>query len=136
VDFERGRIRLDDPLLTTPHKGRAVVPITNTLRRVLEEAHRGALSPFVIEYGGKQVGSVKKGMAAAAKRAGIAHWGGAHDLRHSAAVHMAEAGVGPTELALFLGHKVPGMSRATSIYAKHGPDYLRDAIKALELGHE
>jgi hypothetical protein len=46
---------------------------------------------------------------------------------------MAEAGVGPTELALFLGHKVPGMSRATSIYAKHGPDYLRDAIKALEL---
>jgi integrase len=98
----------------------------------LEEAHRNALSPFVIEYGGKQVGSVKKGMAAAAKRAGI-KWGGAHDLRHSAAVHMAEAGVGPTELALFLGHKVPGMSRATSIYAKHGPDYLRDAIKVLEL---
>jgi integrase len=106
--------------------------MTQTLRRVLMEAQENALTDYVVEYGGRQVGSVKKGLHAAAARAGVP-WGGAHDLRHSAAVHMAEAGVGPTEIALFLGHKVPGMSRATSIYAKHGPDFLRDAIKVLEV---
>jgi hypothetical protein len=42
-DFERDKIYLEDPTLTQPHKGRAIVPMTAALRSVLLEAKGGAL---------------------------------------------------------------------------------------------
>jgi integrase len=130
VDFERGKIDLRDPAIRIPHKGRAIVPMTRTLRAALTEAQSGAMSPYVIEWAGGRVGSVKKGLAAAAKRAGLAKVT-PHMLRHSAAVRMAEDGVPMEEIASYLGHSNVNVTR--TIYAKFSPEFLQGAAASLEL---
>ena len=84
-DFERNKIQLEDPTIEQAHKGRAIVPMPAALRNVLLDAQRGALTEFVIEWAGKRVASVKRGIAAAGKNAGIGKTT-PHMLRHSAAV--------------------------------------------------
>jgi integrase len=129
VDFERGQIDLRNPFLKVPHKGRAIVPMNRDARAALLEARAGALSPYVIEWGGKPVASVKKGLRVTAARAGLGHVS-PHMLRHSAAVHMAEAGVPMDEIAQYLGHTNARVTR--EVYARFSPDYLRNAAAALE----
>jgi integrase len=67
VHFDRDKIDLEDPEIQIAHKGRAVVPMTRTLRLRLLEAQAGARSNYVIEWNGERVRSVKKGLATAAK---------------------------------------------------------------------
>ena len=129
-DFERSKILLEDPEITTPHKGRAVVPMTKTLRLRLLEARAGAMSDFVIEWAGQRVGSVKKGLATASKAAGLKHVH-PHMLRHSAAVRQAEQGVPIEEIASYLGHSNPKVTR--DIYARFSPEALSKGAAALEL---
>jgi integrase len=52
-DFDTDRIDLRDPAMTMPHKKRAVVPMLRTAKVALPDAHRGALTAFVIEYAGR-----------------------------------------------------------------------------------
>ena len=129
VITEAGRIDLRDHGISTPHKGRAIVPMLRTTRAALLEARQGALTPWVIEWAGKPVKSVKRGLKAAAKRAGLEHVS-PHMLRHSAAVHMAEDGVGMEEIAQMLGHSNVNVTR--NVYARFSPDYLGRAAGALE----
>jgi integrase len=131
VDLGRNKIDLRAPEIKTPHKGRAIVPINNTLRAALQEAKAGALTPYVIEWGGKPVKSVKKGLATAARKAGLGKVS-PHMLRHSAACHMAEAGVPMEEIASFLGHSDVKITRA--VYARFSDEHLKKAAAALELG--
>jgi integrase len=109
-------------------KRRVPVPIAEPLMLELQQAREIATSPYVVEHAGVQVASVKTGTRAAARRAelpGITP----HILRHTAATWMAMRGVPMDEIARFLGH---GDVRVTQrIYAKYGPDYLRNAMKAL-----
>jgi integrase len=131
VDFERGQIDLRNPMIRVPHKGRAIVPMNRDARAALMEARAGALSLYVIEWAGKKVGSVKRGLRVTAARAGVGHVS-PHMLRHSAAVHMAEAGIPMPEISQFLGH---ANTRITEeVYARFSPNYLRDAASALEYG--
>jgi integrase len=129
-DFERGKIDLEDPTINQPHKGRAIVPMTGALRDALTEAQRGALTPFVIEWAGKRVASVKRGIKAAGLRAEIGKTT-PHMLRHSAAVHMAVDGVPMEEIAQYLGHSNVNVTRR--VYARFSPHHLRNAARALEL---
>lgn len=131
VDFSRGLIFLGLPNAVRPMKGRATVPMTDTLRAVLQTAKAQARSPYVIEYAGERVGSVKKGLAAAGRRAGIGHVS-PHMLRHTAAVWMAEAGVPMAEIAQVLGHR--DVATTAKVYACFSPDHLRGAVAALEVG--
>jgi integrase len=129
VDFERGQIDLRNPNISLPHKGRAIVPMNRDARTALMEARGGALSAYVIEWAGKKVASVKRGLRVTAQRAGVGHVS-PHMLRHSAAVHMAENGVPMTEIAQFLGH---ANTRVTEeVYARFSPQYLSRAAAALE----
>jgi len=128
-DFTRERIDLRNPNITIPHKGRAIVPMTRTVKAALLLARQGAMSEYVIEWAAKKVASVKRGLRFAAKRAGVGHVS-PHVLRHSAAVHMAEEGIPMEEIAQFLGHSDVNVTRA--IYARFSPDYLRKAAAALE----
>lgn len=129
VDLQRGRIYLSDAKPGQTRKGRATVPITKRAREALETARDFALTDFVIEYGGKPLGSIKKAFGTACKRAGL-EGVSPHVLRHTAAVWMAEAGRPMSEIARYLGHED---SRLTErVYAKYGPDYLREAAEALE----
>ncbi|MBO9451922.1 tyrosine-type recombinase/integrase [Tropicibacter sp. R16_0] len=103
--------------------------MTKSLRAALLEAQKAALSDYVVEWAGGPVKSIKKGFKAAAVAAGLLDVS-PHVLRHTAAVHMAEAGVSMEEIAQFLGHSD---SRVTaSVYARYRPEHLRKAASALE----
>jgi len=131
VRFERGHIELGQPNAIRPQKGRATVPMTDTLRAALSEAHTGARTDYVIEVGGRPIKSVRTGLEAAAKAAGVGHVT-PHMFRHSAAVWMAQEGVEMRKIAQYLGHS--DVRTTERIYALYSPDYLRDAAAALETG--
>jgi integrase len=129
VDFEKNRIILARGGPQTA-KGRATVPMTPKIREALQEAHRAALTPYVVEYNGGKVKSIKKAFAAAARRADL-EGVTPHVIRHTAAVWMAEAGVPMSEIAQYMGHSD---SRTTErVYARYSPEYLSRAAEALNV---
>lgn len=128
VDFKRRKIDLRVPGRAATPKGRATVPINETAYSALEIARKGALTRYVIEWSGSNVGSVKKGIAEAGRRAGLKV--SPHVLRHSAAVWMAEDGVSMSEIAQYLGHTNPATTFKT--YARYSPEHLQKAAKALD----
>lgn len=129
VDFDRRRINLRDPGRAATPKGRAVTPMNETAAKALADARKGALTPHVIEWAGKPVRSVKKGIGAAGARIGVKVT--PHVLRHTAAVWMAESGVPMDEIAQYLGHTSPATTYR--VYARFSPDYLQKAAKALDI---
>ena len=129
VDLERGLIHYQDPTALKTKKGRATTPINALARGALTEAYSGALTPFVIEWAGQRVQSVKKALATAGARAGTP-WVTAHVFRHSAASIMAESGVPMGEIAAMLGHADSRTTERT--YARFSPAYLRGASSKLE----
>lgn len=129
VDFPRGLVHLHDPKRFRTRKGRATVPMNDTLRNALTKAQAGALSPYVVEWAGGRVGSVKTALRAAAARASVKC--SPHVLRHTAAVHLVEAGHSIAEIAQFLGHTNQATTFRT--YARFSPDFLRKAAKSLEM---
>lgn len=128
VDMERKRITLT-VAGEENRKRRATVPINDQLMAELAAAKEAHQTAFVIEYAGRKVQNIKKGFAGAARRAGFDDLT-PHDLRHTAAVWMAEDGVDMDEIAQFLGHS---SSKTTfAVYARFSPEYLRKASKSLE----
>lgn len=127
VNFQTGLIDLKKG--TGRRKGRATVPMTEGLKIVLRAASEAAMTPYVVEYAGGPVKSVKKAFGRACQEAGLGDVT-PHVLRHTAAVWMAEAGHPMTEIAAYLGHSD---SRVTErVYARFSPDYLRKAASALD----
>lgn len=129
VDFERGLVQLA-VFDGSRRKGRATVPMNRTLRAALGEARQAALTPYVIEYGGRRLQSIQRGFARARDAAGLPGVT-PHTLRHTAAVWMAEAGVPMAEIARFLGHEDSNITER--VYAKFSPGYLKGAAQWLEL---
>jgi integrase len=112
-------------------KARAVVPMGKTLRAVLQDAYAKRRTEFVIEYQGEAVKNIKKAFASAVKKAGLKNVT-PHDMRHTAAVWMAGAGVPMEKIAQYLGHSD---SRITEkVYARFAPEHLADAAAALDVG--
>lgn len=129
VDFKRRQINLRTG--EGSRKGRAIVPMNETIHAALLEARRAALSDHVIEWAAKPVKSIKRGFARAVESAGLEDVS-PHVLRHTAAVHMAEAGVSMDEIAQYLGHSETRITAA--VYARFSPSHLMQAAKALEFG--
>lgn len=129
VDFERGMIDLYNPKHERNAKGRALVPMNDSARAALAAAKPGALTPYVIEWGGQKVAKVRKAIETASRKAGVTCT--PHTLRHTSARWMAEAGVPMEEIASYLGHSNPATTYR--IYARYSPSYLRRAAGALEL---
>lgn len=130
VDFERGIITYADVADGATRKGRATVPMNGMVRRELAKAKRVAMSDHVVEWSGRKVGSIKKGFAASADRAGLKGVS-PHVLRHTAATWMAEAGLSMSEIARVLGHSDSSITER--VYAKFSPGHLRAATSALDL---
>ncbi|MBX3573181.1 MAG: site-specific integrase [Mesorhizobium sp.] len=130
VNFDTKMIHLRNPLDTARRKGRAIIPMNDRLLETLRTAKAGALTPFVIEWAGKPVRSIKKGIKTAGTAIGRPDVS-PHMLRHSAAVWLAEDGHSMDEIAQFLGH---GNTRITaSTYARYSPTYLRRLASSLEI---
>jgi integrase len=130
VDLKRRIISLAlNDTLDEQRKRRATVPMTRRAYRYLRVMHAARTCEHVIEWAGKPVGSVKKGFAAAAKRAGLDGIT-PHILRHTAASWMAERDVPIFEIAKFLGHSDTRITERC--YAKLTPAYLNRAAKALD----
>lgn len=129
VDFERGQmdLRLNANGL---RKGRAVVAMNPGLRATLLDARQMALTGHVIEHGARApLRSIKTGFNAATKAARL-DWLTPHQLRHTAAVHMAEAGIQMSVIAQFLGHTPTSVTER--VYARYSPTYLQGAAAALD----
>lgn len=131
VDFQRRQIQLRDPTDKTRRKGRATIPMNDSIFAALRDAKAGALTDNVIEWAGKPVKSLKKGIASAARSAGL-DGVSAHVFRHTAAVWLAEAGVSMEEIAQYMGHSNVNVTRGT--YARYSPEHLRKAADALDMG--
>lgn len=130
VDFRRRTISLAlNDAQDEQRKKRATVPMTGRAYRYLRVLHAGRTCNHVIEWGGHRVLSIKKGFAAAAKRAGLEGIT-PHILRHTAASWMAEADVPMFDISRYLGHSDTRVTERR--YAKLSPSHLRRAAKALD----
>jgi integrase len=88
-----------------------VVPISEQLRAVLKYAQQRAPGRFVVSYRHKPVKSIRGGLRAAAKAAGV-QYGRAfdngvtfHTLRHTAATILAELDVSEAKRQSAMGHR-------------------------------
>lgn len=110
-------------------KSRARVPMNKRAYRYLRVLKAASTCPYVIEWGGRRVLSIKKGFAAACERAGIKD-ATPHILRHTAASWMAIAEVPMFQIAKYLGHSDSKITEKK--YAHLMPKHLRKASEALD----
>lgn len=111
-------------------KHRAIVPMTQEIWDILAPFREKSMTSYVIEHGGGQVKSIKKGFASAVKRAGLEKKGVTpHVLRHTAATWMVQQGVPLPKVAAYLGHR--SVRTTERVYAHHAPDFLTDGSDAI-----
>jgi integrase len=127
LDLEQRTIRVADS-----KNGEArTVPMTDTVRKVLtaHEAARSGDCPWVFpsSAGGRR-DNVNKAWQSARKRAGLGDFR-FHDLRHTAASHLAMAGVDLRAIQEILGHKTFAM---TLRYSHLSPQHKARAVLALD----
>lgn len=130
VDMVRDLIDYRVPGEDRPMKGRVICPMNKTCKAAILKAQSRAVSDHVVEWAGKKVGNIKKGIAAAARRAKLKDVT-PHVFRHTAAVWMAEAETPMPEIAQFLGHSDYRITER--VYARFSPTYRRKAAATLEL---
>jgi integrase len=128
VDFAHGTIDFMPAGRDKTNKRRVVVAMATKAREALLEARKAALSDYVIEYAGKQVASVKRAIASAARRSGVPC--SPHVFRHTAAVWMAQDDVPMQKISQVLGHTSSRITEST--YARYSPRFMADAMAALD----
>ena len=128
VDFKHRTINYNQFGREQTNKRRPEVPVNGRAYEALEQAARGALTDYVIEWDGKRVKSIKKSIRMAAKRSGVPC--SPHVFRHTAGVWMAQADVPMQKISQFLGHTSTRVTERT--YARYSPSFMKDAAAALE----
>jgi integrase len=118
IDFGRGY----------GNKRRSVVPMNDEVYQSLIEAKELAQTDHVIEYNGRPTRAIKKAFSRLCESCGIK--ASPHVLRHTAATWLVMDGVPLSEVARLLGDSEKTVE---TVYGKHSPDYLRRAVRALNL---
>ncbi len=121
VDFETRVIHLHDPDQRVTKKRRASVPISASLLPVLRDAHAARKNDLVFGHRGFDAYHPVRRVAKAAGLQKVTP----NVLRHTAATHMARAGVPLWKIAKVLGNS---LAMVEKVYAKHVPDDLREAV--------
>lgn len=130
VDLQKGFIRLSKG--GERRKGRATVPMTDSVRAVLQEAWDARSGgDHLIEWAGEPITKIKRAFREACAKAGLEDVT-PHVLRHTAAVWAIENGSSLVEVAQFLGHT--DLKTTYRVYAKYSPEHLKKVAKALEIG--
>ena len=113
---------------------RRTIPLNDTARQALLEraSHRAEhcpASPWVFSHrNGDRIKDIKRSFATACKRAGIDNFR-VHDLRHTCAAWLVQAGVQLAEVRDLLGH---GSIQMTERYAHLAPENIRAAVSRLD----
>jgi integrase len=110
-----------------------VIPVSPQLRDILEAAQAVSKSPYVVQFRGRPVGSLKTALRNAARRADLPYGlraGGAtfHTLRHLAATMLAELRVPEAIRKETMGHKE---IRTTQIYTHLRPVHQVEPLEQL-----
>jgi integrase len=126
VSFVKGLVDLGEG---HGNKRRAIVPMNDDLRRALAAAKEMSCTDFVVEYAGRQVGTIKNGFESACARAKI-EGVTPHILRHTCATWLVKAKISYEEIGKMLGDTAETIER---IYGHHDPEYLNEASEALRL---
>ncbi len=142
VDFETGTIDFNEPGRRQTNKRRAVVPISASLRPVLERAYRERTSVFVLDNNNDSIwaamqivvynaglGGKPTGKGKAPSGTGISP----HTLRHSVATLMARNGVPLWDVANTLGNTLQVTEKVYSKWTPDNPAGTLDRIGKLEL---
>ena len=124
IDAEKRFIR---PTGGSANKKRADIRIGPDLMLALGTAWWMRDGPYVVQWRGQQVKSVKTGFRAAVRRSGIDPVT-IHDLRRTCAVWQAEKGVPINQIAEWLGDSIAVTEKH---YARYSPEFLNQGADAL-----
>jgi integrase len=127
VDFDTGVIHYNVPGRRKTKKRRVSVPISKTLRPVLERAFAERESDVVLDHGSL---TLWRTISVIAREAGV-DGVSPHVLRHTAATHMLRRGVPIWVVAGILGNTVDMVQR---VYGHHCPDGLADGVEMISGG--
>jgi len=129
VDFKTGLVDFNDPDIPMPHrrKGRAVVPMSNALRTLLEGLPKDCI--YVISKGGKRLRDFRVAWRQVMEKAGLDIT--PHILRHTVATQLAQKNVPMPQISRLLGHRSSAITER--VYAKYSPDFCRQAVAHLNV---
>ena len=127
VDTERGVMYRRAAGEAETKKRTPPLPIPRPLLAHLRRWERMG-ARHVVEVGGQRVGSIKTAWRAAVAEAGIDHCR-PHDLRHTCATWLMQAGAEKWHAAGFLGM---GLDMLERVYGHHHPDHMQSAVAAME----
>ena len=127
VDINRRRIDLNPSGRRQTKKYRPVVPITDTL---LPWVSRRDVERFVL-FQGRPIESIKGAWRIIREAAELPKSVTPYALRHTMATELRARGVPEWEAMGIMGHKSPS-ARTTEVYAKFRPDYLGEAVRAID----
>lgn len=117
VDFEGRFLTLHE----TKNGSRRIIPLTEKLLEIFRAcpSYGKGGEEIIFDNGkeSKKTMSIRKCFATALKRAGIDNFR-FHDLRHTAASHLAMGGATQGELMTILGHRTPTMTRRYAHYSQ------------------
>ncbi len=124
VNFERGEV-----YATNTKTGRdRDIPMSDQCRRLLIEMRAAAIGDFLFMHNGKPLGKPSKAFKAACAEAGITNLC-FHDLRHTFATRLGDAGASMADIAALLGHSQISMSARYTHATEQGK---RRAVAALD----
>ena len=129
VDLDAKQIDFNEPGRQRTRKRRSVVPISENLFPVLRSAYEHAIatgSDWILGHPGEIRSTFENAVAYAAEHYGLDPTGiNRHTLRHTYGTWAAQSGVDMWKIAGVMGDTLATVERN---YAKHHPDYLRDAV--------
>lgn len=131
VDLQSGLIYLEAE--HTKAAKRRTIPTNATAKAALislkrYQSENCPASKFVITKSGARIGEIQRSFKHALNTAGIRDFR-IHDLRHTSAAWLVQAGVPLPEVRDLLGHK---SIQTTEIYAHLAPENIRAAVEVLD----
>jgi integrase len=126
ADLDRRLLTQNPPGRRQTKKYRPVVPICTFLLPWIMQKDDGPL----VQWRGKEIASFKTAWRKMRARAGLPPETVPKVIRHTVATHLRAENVPEAEIQGFLGHKA--YSGKTEVYARYRPDYLGQAVTAID----